>query len=144
MTFAEFESLLRTEVSEISVGASRAVGTAFFMCLPLPDAWTKALTHLRRVLAYTDNPRLEEVLGEYEALYHEERDRLWRTAGDLHFAPFRVLRQHPASTRTRRRLLVFCSVEALKADGLPLESTKKTVSAYDVTLLRVFRIRSAS
>jgi hypothetical protein len=87
------------------------------MCLPLPDAWAKALTHLRRLSGYSDHPHLDRIVAAFEAVYDEERDRLWRTRGDLQFTSFRVLRQRPASTRTRRRLLVFYGVEMLRADG---------------------------
>lgn len=113
-------------------GAVRPLATVFFMCLPLPDAWTKALTHLRRLTDYSEHPQLLRILAAYKALYDEERDRLWRTRGDLQFTSFRVLRQRPASTRTRRRLLVFYGVEVLRAEGLPLESRTGATNAFDV------------
>jgi hypothetical protein len=138
VTFANFVDLVAGQVPGVPAGAARSLATVFFMCLPLPDAWAKALTHLRRLTDYSDHPRLLAILGAYEALYDEERDRLWRTRGDLQFSSFRVLRQRPASTRTRRRLLVFYGVEMLRAEGLPLES-KGGVGAYDVMRQAVHR-----
>jgi hypothetical protein len=132
VSLIELRGLIREQAPDVPSEAARWLAAAFFMCLPLPDAWAKALTHLRRLKEYADNPQLDRVLAELQMIYDEERDRLWRTHGDLHFAPYQVFRQRPASTRTRRRLLVYYGVEALRAAGLPLESRRGGPNAYEI------------
>jgi hypothetical protein len=131
VSFAALQTRMQACVPGLPSDAVQPLATALFMCLPLPDAWTKALTHLHRLVDYSDHEQLGEIIVAFQALYDEERDRLWRTRGDLTFKSFRVLKEKSSSTRTRRRLLVFYGIETLRASGLPLENAAGS-GAYDV------------
>jgi hypothetical protein len=138
-TFAEAQALLVKHVPGIPADAVRPLAAALFMCIPLPPAWAQALTKLRALREFTDHPEALDIIDDFEAVYAEERDRLWRTYGDLRFAPFAVWREKPISTRSRRRILVFLGAELLRAAGLPLESTS-SAGAFDLVadVLRYF------
>lgn len=132
LTFAELSRQLRETILGLPEGAAPALATALFMCLPLPDAWPKALTHLRRLGDLTNDPNVRRVLESFTAVYEEARDRLWRTTDGQTFSSFAVLGGHAASTRTRRRLLVFYGCEVLRAHGLRLDSTTGAPHAYEL------------
>lgn len=128
ITFADLQTRIGG-IPGVPGTSVRPISAALFMCVPLPPAWASAATRLRDLRAFTAHPELLTLIDDFEAIHSEERDRMFRTIGELQFGHFAVFGQPARPTRSRRRIFVYLAVEFLRRGGMRLDRVEADVPA---------------